>query len=341
MPSNLEILRGMIYFRSIFVRLPMSRNLTKNCCKNRAHPNTTTNSEKSQSKDTPSSPSTERFGYQRTYANNSNLQHAGVTRLINTIGTHFGYPGIRKEIEELVRSCDTCQRHKITGKKQYGKIPLTPALRDKEPWQVVHIDCNGPWDIQYENEITGEQQNQKLNLLTISDACLGWVEFLVMKNKTAKHTAHLFDIHWLCRYPRPQRVIYDNGSEFMGFEFQELLESYGIEPQPTTIKNPQANSVIERLHLTLGDQLRCTTFKRSKFSRRRKCHRPSIRLRCSSSNPEQQQILSRTTYLWHGHALSSACHHRLGKNEASETRASNSQQRQRKQKKNRPRLQRW
>jgi len=130
---------------------------------------------------------------------------------------------------------------------------------------VVHIDCTGPWDIQYENDITGEIQNQKLDLLTISDACLGWVEFLVMKNKTAKHTAHLFDINWLCRYPRPRRVIYDNGSEFIGFEFQELLESYGIEPQPTTVKNPQANSVIERLHLTLGDQLRCTTFKGTNF----------------------------------------------------------------------------
>ncbi len=194
-----------------------------------------------------------------------NLQHAGVTRLLNTIGTHFGYPGIRKDLEEFVQTCDTCQRYKITGKKQYGKIPLTPALRDKEPWQTIHIDCTGPWDITYENEITRELQTQKLDLLTISDACLGWVEFIVMKNKTAKHTAHLFDIHWLCRYPRPQRVIYDNGSEFIGFEFQELLESYGIEARPTTVKNPQANSVIERLHLTLGDQLRCTTFKGSNF----------------------------------------------------------------------------
>ncbi|KAL7463900.1 hypothetical protein ACHAXS_004253 [Conticribra weissflogii] len=130
-----------------------------------------------------------------------NLQHADVTRLLNTIKVHFGYPGIRKDLEELVRSCDICQRYKITGKKNYGKIPLTPALQDKEPWEVVHIDCTGPWDIQYENDITGEIQNQKLDLLTISDACLGWVEFLVMKNKTAKHTAHLFDINWLCRYP--------------------------------------------------------------------------------------------------------------------------------------------
>ncbi len=113
------------------------------------------------------------------------------------IEIHFGYPGIRKDLEEMVQDLAICQRHKITGKEQYGKIPLTPALRDKEPWEVVHINCTSPWDIQYENKVTGEIENQKLDLLTISDA----VEFLVMKNKMAKHTAHLFDINWLCRYP--------------------------------------------------------------------------------------------------------------------------------------------
>ncbi len=125
-----------------------------------------------------------------------NLQHAGVTRLLNTIEVHFGYPGIRKDLEELIRSCDICQRHKITGKKQYGKIPLTPALWGKEPWEVVYINCTGPWDIQYKRS-RGRNPNQKLDLLTISNACLGWVKFLVMKNKMAKHTAHLFDISFV------------------------------------------------------------------------------------------------------------------------------------------------
>ncbi|KAL7465162.1 hypothetical protein ACHAXS_005488 [Conticribra weissflogii] len=193
------------------------------------------------------------------------LQHAGATRLIKTISIHFGFPGSRNAVEKLVRTCDTCQRNKIIGKKAYGKIPLTPALRDKEPWQVVHIDCTGPWDILYKSDITNKTITYKLNLLTITDACLGWTEFAVTKNKTAQHTAHLFNINWLCQYPCPQKVVYDNGSKFIGFKFQEMLESYGIQPVPTTVKNPQANSTIERLHLTLGDQLRCTTFEGSNF----------------------------------------------------------------------------
>ena len=31
-----------------------------------------------------------------------------------------------------------------------------------------------------------------------------------------------------------------------------MLESYGVNPKPTTIKNPQANAVHERVHLLSG-----------------------------------------------------------------------------------------
>ena len=38
-------------------------------------------------------------------------------------------------------------------------------------------------------------------------------------------------------------------------EFQEMIQSFGIEPTPTTVKNPQTNFV-ERIHQTLGNMLR-------------------------------------------------------------------------------------
>ena len=46
----------------------------------------------------------------------------------------------------------------------------------------------------------------------------------------------------------------------MGCEFQELLDSYGIEAKPTTVKNPSVNAIVERIHGTLGEQLRATVF---------------------------------------------------------------------------------
>ena len=61
---------------------------------------------------------------------------------------------------------------------------------------------------------------------------------------------------WLSRYPRPLRCIHDNGSEFMSQEFQDTLKFYGIQSVPTTVKNPQANAIIERMHQTTATILR-------------------------------------------------------------------------------------
>ena len=61
---------------------------------------------------------------------------------------------------------------------------------------------------------------------------------------------------WLCRYPRPLRCIHDNGSEFVSQEFQDTLKFHCIQAVATTVKNPQANSIVERMHQTTATILR-------------------------------------------------------------------------------------
>ena len=43
------------------------------------------------------------------------------------------------------------------------------------------------------------------------------------------HIALLFDSEWLCHYPRPAKVVYNNATEFACQKFQELLENYEIK----------------------------------------------------------------------------------------------------------------
>ena len=42
----------------------------------------------------------------------------------------------------------------------------------------------------------------------------------------------------------------------MGHEFRDLLNQLGIKSKPTTVKNPQGNSICERMHKTVADVLR-------------------------------------------------------------------------------------
>jgi transposase InsO family protein len=60
----------------------------------------------------------------------------------------------------------------------------------------------------------------------------------------------------LCKYPNPIRCIYDQGGEYTAPEFQSLLVMRNITPVPITVKNPQANSICERIHHTMGDIIR-------------------------------------------------------------------------------------
>ncbi len=60
---------------------------------------------------------------------------------------------------------------------------------------------------------------------------------------------------WLSRYPQCCYLIYNNGSEFK-LNFKYLCEYYGVKRKPTTVKNPQANAILEPIHQVLAQMLR-------------------------------------------------------------------------------------
>jgi hypothetical protein len=74
-------------------------------------------------------------------------------------------------------------------------------------------------------------------------------------DKTLERIAKLVNKTWLCRYLRCLYLMYNNGSDFKLY-FKYLCKSYGIKCKPTTVKNPQANGILECLHQVLGQMLR-------------------------------------------------------------------------------------
>ena len=53
----------------------------------------------------------------------------------------------------------------------------------------------------------------------------------------------------------PKKIQFDNGSKLKK-NFIRLLKDFGVKPKPTTIKNPQSNAIVERVHQVVGDMLR-------------------------------------------------------------------------------------
>ena len=58
-----------------------------------------------------------------------------------------------------------------------------------------------------------------------------------------------------CRYPRCKHIIYDNGSEFK-LHFRALCDTFGIKRKLTSVKNPQANAILECVHQTIMGMVR-------------------------------------------------------------------------------------
>jgi len=140
-----------------------------------------------------------------------------------------------------------CQKFK-RNRHRYGHLPpIDPVLK---PWDTVAVDLSGPYRAEFKN------CTLSLLVLTIIDLATRWIEIVRVPDKRSETIALAFDRTWMSRYPRPVNIIYDQGSEFIGSEFQELVDSLGLLKAPTSVKNPQANAILERVHGTMHNMTR-------------------------------------------------------------------------------------
>ena len=95
-----------------------------------------------------------------------------------------------------------------------------------------------------------------LHCVTMIDPATSWFEIKEIPQKRADVIANIVEQTWLTRYPWPTQIIMDRGTEFMA-EFSDMIQNeYGIKKKLISTRNPQANSVIERVHQVIGNMLR-------------------------------------------------------------------------------------
>jgi hypothetical protein len=127
----------------------------------------------------------------------------------------------------------------------------------------VHLDLIGPWIILQRpskspklSATSDVKQPLQVLALTMINPSTNLLELIVVLDKESRTVAHAFDRSWLCCYPRPLICLHDKGTEFIGIEFQELLQSYRIKAVIVTTANPQTNAILECTHQVIANQLR-------------------------------------------------------------------------------------
>ena len=84
----------------------------------------------------------------------------------------------------------------------------------------------------------------------------GWFEMAQIPNKMAAEIADITEKTWFTRYPLPQRIVFDRGTEFMAEFAKMCYNDYGLKRKPITTRNLQSNGIIKRIHQTIGNIIR-------------------------------------------------------------------------------------
>ena len=137
------------------------------------------------------------------------LGHAGKTRLLANISSHFWFPKMGQFIIEHVRKRKYCQRcNKQTQK--YDHLP-PKNIDHLKPWDEVRVDLIGPW------KVVINQFEYYFRALACIYPIINLPEIIPINTATSREVADAFEDQWLGRYPFPQRCIHDNGNEFLGW----------------------------------------------------------------------------------------------------------------------------
>ena len=180
------------------------------------------------------------------------LVHPGETRTHETIAQHFYWANMRKTVHKVVKTCDLCQRTKrrTAHNSKLGKLP--PKQAEVIPWETLCVDLIGPYTIKRQ----GKKKPISLWAMTMIDPATGLLEIAEIKTKSADVVANVAETTWFTRYPWPEKVINDRGTEFMA-EFKTMIkEDYNVKHKLITTRNPASNAIIERVHQTIGNMIR-------------------------------------------------------------------------------------
>jgi hypothetical protein len=96
--------------------------------------------------------------------------HAGMSQMKRLSRSYVWWPGLDRQIEDLVKGCIHCQSNRDSP----AAVPLNPWSWPAKPWQRIHIDFAGPF-------------LGKMFFLVV-DAHSKWPEVFEMAQTTATHT---------------------------------------------------------------------------------------------------------------------------------------------------------
>ena len=182
--------------------------------------------------------------------------HLGIEKTRRLMRDSVYWPNVNKDIEQMVKTCSTCQEHQPEQNKQ----PLLAHDIPASPWTKVASDLF---------EINGD------HYLSLTDFYSKFPYLKKLHTTTSMSVAQVSSECFSILGP-PLEIVSDNGPQYTGKPFQEMCKKWNIKHTTTSPRYPQSNGLVERqvrtvkgiihkntktgndLHIAL-QHLRCTT----------------------------------------------------------------------------------
>ena len=167
--------------------------------------------------------------------------HFGRRRTTQILLLSCWWPGLYKDVREVLQRCTACDMSKATFKSMQ---PTLQPLAIRGLMYRWSLDLFGPY--------RASARGHKYVMLSIEHFSK-WIEAFPMVSKTAPEVAYHLQHGILARYGSPAEIVTDGGGEFEA-ETATLMQQHLIDHRSTSSNHPQANGLAER---AIGTIKRC------------------------------------------------------------------------------------
>ena len=172
-------------------------------------------------------------------------RHLGLKKTEDRIQTNSFWPGLRKDVTSLFRSCDVCQKTvaiDLVPRASLGDMPLID-----QPYKIVAVDLEGP--------MAPASDKGHRYILTLVDYATRYPEAVPLTNIDAETVAEaLLDMH--SRVGIPEEVLSDLGTQITSDCMKEVSRLLSIRRFTTSSYHPACNGLAEKFNGTLKRMLK-------------------------------------------------------------------------------------
>jgi transposase InsO family protein len=171
--------------------------------------------------------------------------HRGMNRTFREIRKKYDWPNMKRDVEEYVKRCKSCQVNKNLGPRHRAPMEITTTA--KQPFQRCALDIVGPTDL---------TNKGNRYILTFQDDLTKFMAAIPIPTQDAETVAREFVQNIVLKYGIPEEILTDQGANFLSDIFANVCKLLQIKKIQTTAFHPASNGGLERGHRVIIEYLR-------------------------------------------------------------------------------------